>query len=252
MRRSLFTLVLLLAVTAAVPALAYTIVLTDGSTLEAREKYRVEGDKALIYLVNGTLVTYELSKIDRKKTDAANTSNYGTAILFEDGKAKKGPPPPPPPRSDTLSNLIKERRTDLRAPTQSRRSRVLQADRGSPPALADLEVFGDAALVGELQQYFRSQGVETVGIYRGGTALRPLVIAQANSEGAVFRALSTAASALLEMRARHGDSLPGLELRLEASGRSNAGYFTLDPDRAYELTDEKTEVATFFVKYVEF
>lgn len=248
-------LALFLALTMAAPAFAYTIVLTDGSKVEAREKYRVEDGKALIYLINGTLVTYELAKIDQKRTDAANTSNFGTAILFEDGKARRGPPPPAPPRGDTLSELIKKRQADLRAPEQSRRSEPLPSRRarlGGPPALAELESFGDLELVGALQQYFRSQGVETVGVYQGSSSTRPLIIANTNSEGSVFRALTVAANALLEMRARHGDSLPGLELRLEASGRSNAGEFTIDPDRAYELTDGKIEVAGFFVKYVEF
>ena len=68
----------------------------------------------------------------------------------------------------------------------------------------------------------------------------------------VSRALTVAANALMEMRARHGDSLQGLELRLEASGRSNAGHFTLNPDLAYELAEGKIEVARFFVKYVQF
>ena len=39
----------------AAPLTAYTIYLKDGSRLIAREKYTLEGDRALIVLQNGTL-----------------------------------------------------------------------------------------------------------------------------------------------------------------------------------------------------
>ncbi len=254
MRRISPILVFLLALFVAGGASAYTIVLKDGSTIEAREKFRVEGDKALIYLINGTLVTYDLDKIDPQRTEAANTSAFGKAILFEDGKARTGPPPAPP-RRDTLSDLIKKRRTELRKPEQSRRSEQVGdtvRQPGVAPVLADLKGYRDLGMVGELQQYFRSQGVEILGVYQGSSAAQPLIIAKATSEGTVFRALTVAANALLEMRARHGDSLRALELRLEATGRANAGNFSLDPDKAHELVDGKIETSGFFVKYVEF
>lgn len=254
MRRISPCLVFLLAFLIAGSASAYTIVLKDGTKLEAREKYRVEGDKALIYLINGTLVTYDLEKIDRDRTDAANTSNFGKAVLFEDGQARTGPPPPPPPRTDSLSDLIKKRRADLRTPEQSRRSENPGESRqpGVAPVLANLKGYRDLEMVGELQEYLRSQGVEPLGVYQGSSNAQPLIIAKATSEATVFRALKVAANALLEMRARHGDSLKALELRLEASGRSNAGDFLLDPDKAHELVDGRIETSAFFVKYVEF
>lgn len=59
------------------PLSAYTIVLRDGSTVQAQSPYRVEGERAVITLQNGTQTFLSLSEIDVERTAAANRD--GTA-----------------------------------------------------------------------------------------------------------------------------------------------------------------------------
>ena len=72
-RRSL-TLTVLLVLGLAIPAHAYTIYLKDGSTLIAKEKYRVEEGKAIITLQNGTQTFIDASEIDVARTERTNMS----------------------------------------------------------------------------------------------------------------------------------------------------------------------------------
>ncbi len=58
------------------PLSAYTIVLRDGSTVQARGEYRVEGERAIITLQNGTETFLSLSEIDVERTAAANRDGY--------------------------------------------------------------------------------------------------------------------------------------------------------------------------------
>ena len=53
---------------------AYTIVLKDGSTLVAKEKYTVQNGRAIITLLNGTQTFVPADRIDVKRTEQANRS----------------------------------------------------------------------------------------------------------------------------------------------------------------------------------
>lgn len=233
------------------PGFAYTVFLKDGTQLIAREKYKISNGQAIMTLQNGAQVSYPANQIDAVRTEAANKSDYGAVVVLDDGeKAKNAPPPPPPPKKDSLSDLIDQQRATLRKPETSRRpesvDRAARAAKVVPPS-----PYPDLSLVGEVQEYFRSQGVSDVGVFRGSGQMTPMVQVATGSEAAVFRAIAVAASALLEMRARHADSLAGIELRLESSSGTESRFW-LTPDNAKELMTKKTPISTFYVKYVEF
>ena len=76
----------------AAPAAAYTIFLKDGSRIVSREKYRIQGDRAIVILENGTQTFIKATEIDVARTDQANTgSNYGTAYELDSVKEVPGP-----------------------------------------------------------------------------------------------------------------------------------------------------------------
>ena len=79
LRRNLSLALILLFLAA--PMAAYTIYLRDGARLIAKEKYTLDGDRALIVLQNGTQTFLAASEIDVPRTDAANRNNYGTAMV---------------------------------------------------------------------------------------------------------------------------------------------------------------------------
>jgi len=53
-------------------AKAYTIYLHDGNRIVAREEFKIEGDRAVIILPNGTQTALALDEIDIERTRASN------------------------------------------------------------------------------------------------------------------------------------------------------------------------------------
>jgi len=254
----------LLVLLAALPAAAYTIYLKDGSKLLAEEKYEVRDGKAYITLRSGTETFIDLSEIDVKRTEEANTANLGSAMVIEGGETREIQREPPRPQEPTLGDLIEKRRRDGDSGLDDRRSpaersavpvEVPQAQR-TAAGYVDLlsfprRPFGDLETGAELKQFFSNQGLEEAQIYQGSEPDRPLVDVTTNSEASVFRALAVAASALVSLRER-GRSPAALELFLATPSRERAGQFLLTPDLARDLLSSKVDVTTFYLQNVQF
>ena len=104
--RKILTL-MLLACWLAPPASAYTIYLKDGSRILARDKYGVDGDRAIITLENGTETFLAFAEIDVERTEEANQGNLGNALVFEDGRfVERTETGPATIARDTVADLI--------------------------------------------------------------------------------------------------------------------------------------------------
>jgi hypothetical protein len=258
-RLVLFALLALTATAALLAAGGYTIVLRDGSTIVAKEKYRVEGTRAIITQLNGTQTFVRADQIDVPKTEAANRNGYGSAVVIPGSPQDVGAPPAQTQKDRTLADLARSGASPREIPTTRR-------DKGEPvpgrltktkAGYLDLSTlprkpYTHADLTAEMQQFFRGQGIEEVEIYQGTQGDRALLELTTNSEGSVFKALSTTANALLHMR----DSFPGkiaaFEVLLTTPSRERAGQFVLTPDMATDLVSKKVDVTAFFVKNVQF
>ncbi len=246
------------AVAVAVPASAYTIYLKDGSRLIAKDKYVIRDGKALIVLQSGTTVSYDASEIDIPRTDAENKSDYGSALILDQGKAAQ--PTQPVEQKTTLTDLINKRRTGLRSIPESRRPIETPDQSGAdrtPGGYLDLKTFPRAAyadvdLAGELQQQFRSKQIETVNVYAGPAEKAPLVEVETNTEASVFRAVAVACNALTEIRKSRPGVLEEINLLLINSRKENAGQFQISPAMADALLTRKIDISGFFVAYVQF
>src|SRR5262249_17076348 len=106
MRRFLLLFVLLL-VPADPAARAYNILLKNKSIVFAREKYTVKGNKAIITLQNGTVVSYDLDQIDVPATEQYNKENPGNVVSLETGLDRVAPVPTAPPPATTLQEVIR-------------------------------------------------------------------------------------------------------------------------------------------------
>ncbi|HYG61350.1 MAG TPA: hypothetical protein VEL74_02110, partial [Thermoanaerobaculia bacterium] len=201
------------------PLAAYTVVLKDGKTIIAKEKYRIENGKAIIILPSGERTAMDAREIDVRRTEEANRNNYGTAIVLEQSTKPSAPPPPPPPRQKSLSDLIANRDAAPRELPEARREGSAARAPGTSGSagggaartragFVDLSTvsrrpYPHLEVASELQQFFRGQGLEEVGIYSGTQGDRPLVEVTTNSEASVFRALAIGSNALLHIRDRH-------------------------------------------------
>lgn len=260
MRRILLPALLLLL--AAGPAAAYTIFLKDGSTLNAREKYRVVGDKAQIVLPSGARTVLPLADIDVPRTERGNASDFGNALIMEGPAA--GPTPTPADQGPRLSDVAASRRAPGLPPARAAAGPAAapQAARGSAlerTGTGEVDLMrvqrtplGRVAVGSRLAEVMRGKGIERVSLYEGTAPGRVLVDVTTSSEGAVFQALNAAAEALLAVEAQDPGAVSELELYMATERRQRAGQFLLTTERARELVGKQVDVATFFLKYVQF
>jgi len=236
-RVALSIAVLLLA--AAPAALAYNIVLKNGSILFARLKYSVKGNKAIITLENGTVVSYDLSQIDVEATEKYNKENPGNVIAIETGDSRVAASivPTAPPQKVTLQDVIRSRKMKLGVPT---------------PKAGEV---GDSAssfqsVDSSLDQAFRKilDGASItqyrLTTYRG----RLRLLATANTEEAVFNTLAASARTLADL-GNHGKEV-SLDIVLTTSSGENAGTFEMNGEQARQLVNGNITAADFFLKNV--
>lgn len=263
--RALVAAVLALAL--ASPALAYTIYLKDGSTIIAREKYRVDGDRAYIVLQNGTETFLQAEEIDVERTEKANRRDVGTALVIEDGEVREGSAEDlrreRRQEESTLrdliqrgaagpSNLPEPRREDTRGvedrePTLPR-TRAGYVDFGA----LDKEDFADDEAATRLREIFEAREVEAVEVFQGTSPQRPLVVVTTGSESGVRRATLVASLALLQFQEDDPGRIEAVELYVSTPSGGRGGQFVITPEVAQALLGRQMDYPTFFLRYVQF
>lgn len=240
-------------------ASGYVVVLKGGKTIAAREKYRVANGRAIITLPNGTQTFVPADQIDVAKTEEVNRTGYGTAVVLPGDPQELNPGAVQPPKEKTLKDLIASREAVPRDMPVNRREKTEAAGKllKTKAGYNDLATlprrpFASPEVTAELQRFFRGQGIEEVQIYQGTQGDHPLLEITAASEGSVFKALTTAANALLQVRDVHPGRVSGFELLLTTPARERAGQFLLTPEMAADLASKKVEVTSFFVRNVQF
>lgn len=244
------------------PLAAYVIYLKDGSKVISKDKYRVEGERAIITLPNGTETFLELSAIDVPRTEEANGAGYESAVEIDSGETVSLPSNP----ADTaesrrrLGDLISERGARPRELPQARR----EEPSGDPTTLphtpagwVDLAALPrrthtDSRVASTLETLLTTRAGQPVQIYQGSRPGRAFAEITTGSEAAVFRALEASAEALLEARDRLGGTVEALEVLLLTPAGERGGQFVLTPESAAELASERVDVASFFLSHVEF
>lgn len=257
MRLSRLTLITVLLFLWSLPAWAYIIVLKDGTQVNAKEKYRRDGDRVLVVLVNGTLTEMSADEVDFAKTEELNTSGSRSDIVIGDTQIieEAAPPPPPPIRAGDLS------RTRLSLP-QPPPTSPAAADAGpqlplTSAGFVDLkalprEEYANVEILAELKQFLESQGVEGFEVFNGSAADRPMLLVETASESVVFDVLKHAAGALVQTNARFPEQMAALELLMLDDRQQRAGQFVLTPDLVRPLTTGRLPPEVFFVRHVQF
>jgi hypothetical protein len=259
MRRTLLAVAALLLL--AGPAAAYTIFLKDGGRVEAREKYRVQGNMVIITLPSGATTQLPLSSIDVPRTERSNASNFGDARVIEGPQAR--PTAPPAAGGPRLGDVAQPGRIappPPRATPTPPPAVVPEGDRSgnrTPAGNVDLlrtqrTPLGRIDVATALGTLLRNRGIESAAFYEGTQPGRVLIEFTTNSEGAVFQALAGSALAMVDFEAQQPGEVPALEIFMATDRRQRAGQFTLTPERARELVNKEVDPTAFFLRYVEF
>lgn len=260
MFRSRFALICLVILALTAPLSAYTIYLKDGSTLIAKEKYRVEDGKALIVLQNGTQTFIDASEIDVAKTERINQGNYGTAFFIDDeGKVIEAPVTPT--EKQTLTDVAG--RTDSRASSRTPATRPDTGTTDTTPQImtkggfVDLTIaprtpYRDLDIAVEISRFLRTLGLTDFKVFQGTQPRRLFLEMTTNSEATVFRSLEAAADTLMHLRNQYPDQVEEFEILFSTSNRDRAGQFLLNDELAAQLGDKNTETSSFFIANVQF
>lgn len=272
-RRSLpptLLVVALLAMFLTGPAEAYTIYLKDGTTITTQGKYRIEGERAYFELPNGTEGFIKADEIDIERTENANQSHSGTALMLEGGEVREIPVEDVPKLNEqlTLQDLIVRgeatgsgvRRSPgaPSAPSPRPEDQDLEPDTPRTPGgfrdLAPLENrrFNDRETAEQLRDLFVQRELDEVQIHQGTQPDRPLVRVITSTEGEVFRAVVIAASALLQFQEQGSGNVGAVELLLTTPTGNRAGQFVITPDPARQLLARAIEPSAFYLRYVQF
>ncbi len=273
MRRNVLAAFCLALLALAGPALAYTIYLKDGSKLAAKTKYRVEGDRAIITLANGTQTFLKLSEIDVEKTEQANQDNLGKAVLIEQGKSEQIRPQAESARQRQREKEEQERREmgALMRDRQPSPENLPEARRGErplsetgPPTVGRTRAgypdlltmtrrpFPAEDVARELERMLLRDGFPGTRVFQGTKTNRALVELKTDSEAAVLDGLRSVAAALVDVKSRHAGKLNSLDVLMLSNGRDRAGQFELTIDKAEDLAYKKIDPAEYFLAYVQF
>ncbi len=250
---SLITVLLLTAS----PAWGYIVFLKDGSQIQTKEKYRIDGEMAILILPSGNLASYKASEIDVKKTEEVNVIDYGTAKLIEG--------------LDKVTSLAKKTRFEdkpnfgeyifgrtLALPEPRKRQTTTTTDDELPTTQAgfiDLMAFRRSPyqfseITAEVLDSLKD--IDRVRIFQGTEADRALIEIVAPSEPSVFEALKISAAGLAQIHDRFPEQVTAFELVMMTESQDRAGQFVLTPELADLLVSEKLTVPQFYLRYVEF
>ena len=239
---------------------AYTIVLKDGSTLIAKEKYKIQNGRAIITLIGGTQTFVPADQIDVPKTEQVNKLGLGNGVLVPGSPQDIGTVPAQPRKDETIADLIHKQGAGPREVPGNKRQKDQPASGKllkTKAGFNDLSAFPrkpypHADVTAQLQQFFHFQGFDQVEIFEGTQSDRPLIELSTNSEGSVFKALSAAANGLLQVRSSFPNQLSAFEVLLTTPARERAGQFELTSEMANDLVSKKVDVTAFFVRNVQF
>ena len=250
-RRSHFVaFFLLIGLTFATVASAYTVVLKDGSTMTATQKYEVRGEWAYIDLISGTTTRIPVSEINVEKTNQMNSANYGSAKVI-DGREERplsfGEAPP-----QTLEDVLRRRQQgQQRQASRSNRDNVAMTAAGYPDLVSLRRVpVEDESLLRAVRAALADQGIQAE-IYRGTRDSTVFLDMVADHEDAVFEALDGSAKAFETVKESHG-SLSAFQLLMRTTSRSRSGQFELSSENVSLLTQKRMSLPDFFLQYVQF
>lgn len=239
--KRLFALALA-ALLLAAPALGYVVKLKDGTLIFARTSYTVKGTKAIITLENGTVTQIDVDKIDVPGTEEYNKKYGGNVIGLDtpNGNELATPQNTPVP-VNTLRDLIQKRQAQVK-PLPTPNNPMTTDSSAANQAWGAVDQPVQLAFA----KFFEGAGITQYRLlnYRGNLRL----LTTANTEEAVFNALSAAARAVADLNGKGRDVT--LEILLTTSGGEAGGTFHMTPAQARPLVNGQLPIADYFVKNV--
>lgn len=231
-------------------ALAYVIVFKDGSTLVAKERFEIDGDRALVTLQSGTQTVLPLEDIDLELTEKKNDMELGSALVIDTIDPEE--PSSRQQEEPTLADVARGVRREGLGQRRSEPRRLRRTPAGNIDFFAlPREPYEPLDRAREIREAFHRAGLTGVTVRRGSSSDRVLVDVVTATRGEVLEALQGSARAFLEVARRHPE-IEALELALATPSRSRAGQFVLTPENSEGLAEETVSAEDYFLSNVLF
>lgn len=226
---------------------SYIIYLKDGSTYEAKEKYKVENGKAIITLLNGTIISIDLNLIDIKKTEEKNKQGIDSAIVLEDVKKTTG---------ITTSNT-KPSLGDIAKPKEKLETKKISIGSGKVEKKKKIEEESEQVYHDELVRKKIKSALDNVYLFehqilQGSTPTTVKIIVTTDNEKDVFISLTSIAKAAVDLYDNGKTNLDKFEIYLKTIAGAPAGRFNVDIPTIKNLANGNINPQQFFLKYVLF
>jgi len=224
--------------------LPYVIYLKDGSTYQAKEKYRIDKGMAIITLTNGTVISVDARLIDVPKTDQVNKSGMDADIILDTGGTANQTSSPKP----TSLGQIAKGAGALSSPTSLGAGNVKSAG----PGKSKETEFSDESVRRAFAKIFENVNLFEYKIVQGSSASTVRINMTTDNEKDVFNALTASARVMNELKDLNKTGVTALELYLSTTSGAAAGRFSFGLDAAKTLAEGGIPVEQFFIEQVLF
>lgn len=219
----------------------YVVILKDGTRISARERFKVQGEMALITLPNGTVTQIQLARIDVAASDKASSKGVGDAVQIEGGPKPSTPTAAVSERSNSsLQEVARQRRLKEEKKAQ-------EAGKGGKATLAP---YPDREIASAFYAALETAGIGNIQTFAGSAKGTIRIDGVADKEEQVFSALTTVARRYQEMKSSTSLAPERIELVLKTSTGEDAGNFSFNIDEAGPLLRGEVSVQEFFVRNV--
>lgn len=224
----------------------YIVVLRDGRTFEAREKWKVVNGKAIFQLTDGRRMQLDPSLIDVPASERATRSGLGDAKVIE--MAPQSAAPPSRKNQPSLGSIASIRKPQQEAPAPVPAPASAAARKSAAPdEPAAVSGTVDSVIAEKLNAAF-----ENVGLFERKLSLseagRLRIDLMADTEDQVFKAISATAFVFTNVPSNYS----GIDLFLRTLNGGSAGRFQMSREDAAALANKRVEWFDYYVKNVIF
>jgi hypothetical protein len=233
-------IVVALAAAISIPSFAasYWVVLKDGTRYEAKAKWTVVNGKAVLNLVNGSVMSFDPSAINVAKSE--EMTRLGGGSLF-------GVEQIPATSTTKASNLGETIR--LRKLPQSPAGAAVAPVEAPPPIVAGPLLGAD--VLSKFERAFENVGIfEHKLVATGPHSLRADLTA--DTEDKVFNTLSATAFLMVRNAGIQGVQIDSADLFMKTTTGAAAGRFHLTHDEAQAIESKAITPQSYFVQKVLF
>ena len=230
--------------------LSYVVYMRNGSTYMAKAKYTVENGKALITLMNGTVIAIDLKDIDIVQTEKVNKAGLDAEGMLQ--SVGQGTTKTDTPQRQSLGSIAKGAGS-LSAPTDLASDRLKSGGPTTPGGRTEREKeFSDESVRRAFGKIFENVNLFEYRIAQGATPDTVRIIMTTDNEKDIFNALTASAKVVSELSDRGKKNVSTLELYLTTMSGAAAGRFSFNVQAAKTLAEGRVPVEQFFIDQVLF